>query len=128
MFPTRLFLFASAAILIFICPPSLRAELRAGAATANITPPLGGDIVGGFSPFPATHIHDELHARCIVLDDGKTRIAMVVCDLLGLHRSLCVEAKKHIQEQTGIPHTHVMISGTHTHSVAGTMLVSWPLF
>ena len=35
---------------------------RAGAATSNITPPLGSDIVGGFAPFPATHVHDELHA------------------------------------------------------------------
>ena len=27
---------------------------------------------------PAKHIHDELHARCLVLDDGTTRIALVV--------------------------------------------------
>src|SRR5262249_18293471 len=33
---------------------------RAGAATSNITPPLGEGIVGGFSTPIATHIHDEL--------------------------------------------------------------------
>ena len=37
-----------------------------------------------FLPFPATHVHDELHARCLVLDDGKTMLAFVVCDLLGM--------------------------------------------
>ncbi|MFN9825657.1 MAG: hypothetical protein ACK58J_16045, partial [Planctomyces sp.] len=40
--------------------------LRAGAATSNITPQLGGGIVGGFAPIPSTDIHDELHARCLV--------------------------------------------------------------
>ena len=42
-------------------------RLLAGAATSNITPEIGAIIVGGFDPFPATHIHDELHARCLVL-------------------------------------------------------------
>ncbi|MFN9160674.1 MAG: hypothetical protein ACK6D5_23215, partial [Planctomyces sp.] len=45
-------------------------ELRAGAATSVVTPAIGGDIVGGFQPIPSTHIHDELHVRCLVLDDG----------------------------------------------------------
>src|SRR5688572_6156226 len=94
------------------------AGLRAGAATSNITPELGLKIVGGFAPYPAEHVHDELHARCLVLDDGKTKLALVVCDLLGLHRSLSVEARRLIQEGTGIPPENVMISATHTHSAA----------
>ena len=57
---------------------------RAGAATSNITPFLGGGVIGGFVPFPATNVHDELHARCLVLDDGQTKLALVVCDLLGV--------------------------------------------
>ena len=96
-------------------------QLRAGAATANITPPLGADIIGGFLPFPATHVHDELLARCLVLDDGTTQIALVVCDLLGLHRSVSVEARRLIEEATGIPAGNVMISGTHTHSAASAL-------
>src|SRR4051794_18204025 len=74
------------------------AKLRAGAATSNITPNLDSGIVGGFVPFPASHVHDELHARCLVLDDGKTLLAFAVCDLLGMHRSVSVEARKLIQE------------------------------
>ena len=92
--------------------------LRAGAATSVITPELGLDIIGGFVPSPSKHIHDELHARCLVLDDGKTKLAFVVCDLLGLHRSLSVEARRLIQESSGIPSENVLISGTHTHSAA----------
>jgi hypothetical protein len=108
--------------LLLILVPSLpaadtpKAPLLAGAATANITPELGSPIVGGFLPFPSTHVHDELHARCLVLDDGTTKLALIVCDLLGVHRSLSLEARKLIETETGIPSTHLLISGTHTHS------------
>jgi hypothetical protein len=53
-------------------------QFRAGAATSNITPAIGGLIIGGFHPLPSTHIHDELHARCLVLDNGETRMALVI--------------------------------------------------
>lgn len=97
------------------------AMLKAGAATSNITPPLGAEIVGGFQPFPATHVHDELHARCLVLDDGRTKVALVVCDLLGLHHAVSVEARRLIARSTGIPPSHVLISATHTHSAASAL-------
>ncbi|HUP76945.1 MAG TPA: hypothetical protein VM260_00190, partial [Pirellula sp.] len=96
-------------------------KFQAGAATSNITPDLGIEIVGGFVPYPATHVHDELHARCLVLNDGKTKLALVVCDLLGMHRSVSMEARRLIQESTGISPEQVLISCTHTHS-AGTAL------
>lgn len=95
--------------------------LKAGAATSNITPELGGEVVGGFAPYPCTHIHDELHARCLVLDDGKTKLALVVCDLLGLHRSVSLKAREFIEKETGIPAANVLISGTHTHSAVNAL-------
>ena len=117
-------LFAPIAVLLacaWIAAPAHSSTLRAGAATSNITPDLGAPIIGGFQPFPATHVHDELHARCLVLDDGKTKLALVVCDLLGLHRSVSVEARRLIEEATGIPPDHVLISATHTHSAASAL-------
>ena len=104
-----------------VAAPTTPSALRAGAATSNITPDLGGDVVGGFVPFPATNVHDELHARCLVLDDGNTRLAFVVCDLLGLHRTVSVEARKRIADETGIPAENVLISGTHTHSAVNAL-------
>lgn len=98
-----------------------RTGFRAGAATSNITPPLGALRAGSFAPYPTTHVHDELHARCLVLDDGKTTLALVVCDLVGFHRSVSVAARRLIAQFTGIPPEHVMISATHTHS-AGTAM------
>ncbi|MBS0202420.1 MAG: neutral/alkaline non-lysosomal ceramidase N-terminal domain-containing protein [Planctomycetes bacterium] len=94
---------------------------QAGAATSNITPPIGLEIIGGFVPFPSRQIHDELHARCLVLDDGTTRLALVVCDLLGIHRAVSDEARRRITEKTGIPRENVMISATHTHSAASAL-------
>ena len=71
--------------------------------------------------FPSRHIHDELHARCLVLDDGKQKLALVVCDLLGIHRVVSEEARRLIAEQSGIPREFVMISATHTHSAASAL-------
>eukprot|EP00913_Durusdinium_trenchii_P005676 g5294.t1 len=96
--------------------PPAKKVFRAGAATSNITPPLGELIVGGWKPFPATHIHDELHARCLVLDDGSSRIAIVLCDNVGIPREVYDTAKSEIQKQTGIPASHVLCAATHTHS------------
>ena len=111
-------LFAAASLHAADTP---KAPLMAGAATSNITPPLGSEVVGGFLPFPCTHIHDELHARCLVLDDGQTKLALVICDLLGMHRSLCVAARELVEKETGIPAANVLISGTHTHSAANAI-------
>lgn len=101
-------------------PPQARV-LRAGAATSNITPPLGGGIVGGFVPIPSLQVHDELHARCLVLDDGRTRLALVVCDLLGMHRAVSDEACRLISDRLQIPRSHVLISTTHTHSACSAL-------
>ncbi|MCI0360258.1 MAG: neutral/alkaline non-lysosomal ceramidase N-terminal domain-containing protein [Planctomycetaceae bacterium] len=100
---------------------ALSGELKAGAATSNITPPLGQDIVGGFAPFPSKHVHDELHARCLVLDDGQKQLAIVVCDLLGIHRIVSDEARRLIEKQAGIPLGQVLISATHTHSASSAL-------
>lgn len=89
---------------------------RAGAATSNITPELGGSIVGGFVRFPATQVHDELHARCLVMDDGQTKLAVVVCDLLGIGRAADNEARRLVEAATGIPPQNVLICCVHTHS------------
>ncbi|MEQ1826791.1 MAG: neutral/alkaline non-lysosomal ceramidase N-terminal domain-containing protein [Pirellula sp.] len=106
--------------LLFELSPNAIAQpaggLRAGAATSNITPPLGELVVGGFSPLPADEVHDELHARAIVLDDGKTKIAFVICDNVGIPREVFDNAKQQIAESTGIPIENQLMSATHTHS------------
>ncbi|MEZ6131019.1 MAG: hypothetical protein R3C59_20300 [Planctomycetaceae bacterium] len=101
---------------------------QAGAATSNITPPLGQLIVGGWEPYPATHIHDELHARCLVLDDGKQRLAIVLCDNVGIPREVFDNARKQIHDATGILPSNLLMASTHTHSATtarGPSKVIW---
>jgi hypothetical protein len=121
LLPSLLVLLVLCAVVSAATAAGSSAPFRAGAATSNITPPIGGNIIGGFHPFPSKHIHDDLHARCLVLDNGQTRLAFVVCDLIGLSRYLCDEARRAIQTETGIPAAHVMISGTHTHSATSAL-------
>lgn len=90
--------------------------LRAGAATSNITPPLGEKIVGGFAPFPATNVHDELHVRSLVLDNGETKIAFVICDSLGITEDVYSDVRNFIKEETDLPPENIMLAATHTHS------------
>ncbi len=90
----------------------------AGAATSNITPPLGELVVGGWKPLPADDVHDELHARCLVLDDGTTRIAIVLCDNVGIPREVFDTAKQLIKAETGLAASRMLMAATHTHSAS----------
>ncbi|MDY0166164.1 MAG: neutral/alkaline non-lysosomal ceramidase N-terminal domain-containing protein [Thermoguttaceae bacterium] len=110
-----------AAIVLTAAPADAQSPdkkaLLAGAATSNITPRLGGGIVGNFgTPPPAEYIHDELHARCFVLDDGDCRVVLVIIDNIYVSREVLDEAKRQVTEATGIPADRMLMSGTHTHS------------
>jgi len=99
--------------------------LRAGAATSNITPALGGQIIGNWTPITATNIHDELHARCLVLDAGSGPVAIVVVDSLGVPRHVLDAAKREASRHTGIPVERILISATHTHSATSSQGARW---
>lgn len=103
--------------------------LRAGADRTDITPFLGTSAPGSFGPAKGvTSIHDPLHARSLVLDDGARRIALVVCDNVTLPRSLCDEAKRRITKQTGLAADRVLIAATHTHSGGNAWRMAGPEF
>jgi hypothetical protein len=98
------------------------AAVTAGAAVADITPALGVRMGGyGARTGVAQDVHDALHARALVLDDGATRLALVVCDLVGVMADLVAEARAIIAADCGIPADCVLISATHTHSGPGTI-------
>ncbi len=93
---------------------------RAGAAASNVTPPLGVSLGGSMRDRTATHVHDELHARCLVLDDGAARLALVLVDNCVIPRHVFDAAKTLIEQETGIPASHVLIASTHSHSTPTT--------
>src|SRR5688572_15830612 len=104
-------------LTLSLCTPVARAELRAGASAIDITPVKWPVVVnGGFLAAKADKAIDPLHARCVVLNDGKTMLAMVVVDTCVLPHELVDEARARIHKATGIAGNRVMISATHTHT------------
>ncbi|MBL9131301.1 MAG: neutral/alkaline non-lysosomal ceramidase N-terminal domain-containing protein [Verrucomicrobiaceae bacterium] len=108
--------------LILLLVPALsfsadKPVLRAGAAAVDITPtqfPM--NMPGGFSANMAEKAHDPFHASALVLDDGKTTLAMVVVDNLGAGPDVLNEAKALAAAKTGMKPENMLISSTHTHS------------
>jgi hypothetical protein len=73
-------------------------------------------VNGGMTDRQAKGAHDRLHARCLVLDDGTTRIAFVVCDSCMIPREVTDPAKALAKKVTGIPPDRILISATHAHT------------
>jgi neutral ceramidase len=91
-------------------------RFHVGAATANITPLLGCSQAGSMTDHIGTEIHDELHVRALVLDNGNARIALATIDSCAVATEVLDDAKKQIAAETKIPPSHVLLSATHTHS------------
>src|SRR4051794_26551358 len=80
------------------------APLKAGAAVVDVSPAKRPVRVnGGFIEARADVVRDPLYARALVLDDGKTRLAIVVVDSCMMPRALIDRAKEIAHGRTGIP-------------------------
>src|SRR5206468_4777858 len=78
------------------------AEFRAGAATVDITPTnLPIRTAGNLTLTVVNKIHDPLHSRALVLDDGSTRVAIAVVDSCMIAREELDEAKVAASRITG---------------------------
>lgn len=70
--------------------------------------------IAGFSNSRAANgIHDDLWARTMVIDDGKTRLAIVVLDAIGFMNDNIIDVRNRIPREAGV--TYTIISSTHTH-------------
>jgi hypothetical protein len=113
---------ALALITLIVLAVPARADFRAGAAAVDITPPTFPVIVNGmFEERTATKAVDPLHARALVLDDGTTRVAIVIVDSCMMPRELLDKAKALANRSTGIPTEQMLIAATHTHSAPAAM-------
>jgi len=103
--------------IVLQSPRSEAGELKAGAFAQDVTPtkfPIS--VNGNLTDVQAKGANDPLHARCLVLDDGSTKLAIVVVDSCMIPRELVLDAKAQAAKRTGIPADRVLISATHTHS------------
>ena len=91
--------------------------LRAGVATVDISPQTLPALQNGdFLSRVTNRVVDPLHARALVLTDGKETIALVIVDSCMFPTTLCDEIKRLATKETGIPVHRILISATHAHS------------
>ena len=98
--------------------------MRAGVAHIDITPPVGVDLTGYVARLgPSVGVHDALHARALVLEEGSARAALVVCDLLALSSATVSAARMSVAQAIGTTPDRVMMACTHTHSGPATLFL-----
>ncbi len=93
-------------------------DLKAGVYWRGITPPLGVDLCGYgfFADRKAMLGVKSLHAQALVLEQKRTRVALVSLDLIGMSDSLVQRTKEMIEQMAGIAPENVVLACTHTHS------------
>jgi hypothetical protein len=96
--------------------PAWSSELRVGAAAVRITPPVGIPMAGYYAERGAKGLHDDLHAKAIVLESGGERVALVALDLISTPPDLVTESRREIERVTKMRGASVMISATHSHT------------
>ncbi len=108
--------------VLFIAARPSHAEFQAGAAVVDVTPEklpvlVNGSMLGR----SLDKVKTRVHARAVVVADGKSQVAMVVADSCMMGRPLLDEAKALAAKRTGIPADHILISATHAHSAPASM-------
>lgn len=106
-----------------------RPWLRVGAASGVITPPAGALLAGYDLNRRSTGVHDDLYAKAVVFDDGKTPVALVTLDCIGLMypdvQTLRREASDRCKSLS-IPPERIIVSSIHTHCGPDTIGIWGP--
>lgn len=103
-------------VILVLSSQSEAGEFQAGTAAVDVSPRQFPVSLRSGKAMDASAVHDPLHARVIVLDDGETILAIGVLDALGAPPEMLNEAKDLAAKKTGIPANRMLISSTHSHS------------
>ncbi|MFO0849058.1 MAG: hypothetical protein U0871_10975 [Gemmataceae bacterium] len=106
---------------LLLCTPAAAADpaLSVGFAETDVSPEIGKKPVymAGFGQNRvATKVHDPIMARAVVLSDGKSKIAMVAVDVVGLFLPTVERVRAKL---TGFD--YVLVSSTHNHEGPDTL-------
>ncbi len=108
-------------LMLFFCAARLNAQqpanFKAAAAKVDITPPAGTPVVGHVRE--VSGVRDPLHAGLLLIDDGRTKAAIVTLDLVSAGDDLTTRLRLAINEATAIPPDHVLVTASHNHSGPG---------
>ena len=113
----------TAALASALFAASARAQLRAGAAKAVITPDIhkGKVYLAGFGHNRvASGVHDDLYVRCLALAVGKETLAMCSADLIGLFYDDVLKIREQAVKQA--PRiSYLVVASTHVHEGPDTL-------
>lgn len=117
--------------------PAISVPLRAGAASVDITPPVGVPLAGygglgrrlpvpdllGLYPYafwfkPSRGIHLPIMARALVLERGEVRVLWITVDLVGVDLRLVRDLRSRLASE-GFSYTALIVAASHTHSGPG---------
>ena len=113
----KFILTASVFLVLFLSFPETyvlcsNGELYVGVAKADITPPVGTRIHGGYSRKEGSSgMHDPLYIKVLVLDYNGFRIGIVSCDLIKYDNKRVLNISR---ERFNI--SHLLLCSSHTHS------------
>ena len=106
-------------LVLIVTSEAKAAELRAGVARRDFTPPLSmNSPLGGYGARmnqPAVGVHDRIFGKALVLTDGDQRFALVTCDLMGLTFPMKPEIMKHLAGD-GWTADQILILPSHSHA------------
>ncbi len=98
--------------------------LRIGCSQSDITPTLPVLMGGSYQSFQCHEVRDPIMASCIIFDDGRTRVAMVSCDLGDMHRDMTLSIRERVNCATGMARENIHLMATHNHSAPTVFPVS----
>ena len=101
---------ALAATLLSAAVPASAQALKVGAAKVDVTP-AAKDL-----PKNMLGVLDPLNVRAIVVDDGKTRAAMVTVDAAAIGNDTWQKVSARAERELRIPASQLLLTATHTHS------------
>ena len=92
--------------------------MQAGFYTADITPPLGMEMPGGYGKSYSKQVHDPLKVRAAVFGDAGAALAFFGVDTceLSLNGRFHQAVRAEVERRVGIPAGHVLLGASHTHS------------
>ena len=96
-------------------------RFTAGAAKIDITPKVGCWLEGIPRAQPSNAIHDPLHARALVLEEGGNRICLISCDLIGFTTEFCSGMRENIARALGTTVDRIVVACAHNHSGPATI-------
>lgn len=91
--------------------------MKVGVGETVITPSEPTKMRGFARSQVSTGVHDDLHARSLVIEDGAgSSVVLMTVALCGLTEDYLAKIREGITAKTGIPGDHIIVSCTHTHS------------